>query len=403
MQSMIRRSSAVACALLGLTLGWTTAACRETPPVPVAERLDPPANTLVSSNAPPAPPAPSMSSAPLAPPTASAPEPTSSAGAPPVLGNDLVKRAEKCLEDPLCSLEDAARLLFQADSAGASEMDCFRLYYGIAVPVDLPRARACFERSVGREKGCGDQSPGLHRIYLASMLVDGQGGLRETERGKQILGDCYPDMSVSIVREEAAKRAVSDPPAPPLDFCKDIGGTTLSMQGCGMVDSNKAAFEAQKTMKILAPQLDVEGRALARKAAAAWTTFAEKDADDTSDIYRGGSMRSLIYLTGRTKRERERAEALRSLFEYSPGQDDPAIADKELDRVYRAALSSRADDEARKLLAAAQAAWRVYRTAEVAFHRRALGKQHGESAVARDIAARLARRRIAMITEPREP
>ena len=94
---------------------------------------------------------------------------------------------------------------------------------------------------------------------------------------------------------------------------------------------------------------------------------------------------------------------MRSLFEYSPGQDDPALADKDLDREYRAALSNKADDEARKLLTAAQAAWRQYRTAEVAFYRRALGKKHGESAVARDITARLARRRIAMITEPREP
>jgi uncharacterized protein YecT (DUF1311 family) len=271
------------------------------------------------------------------------------------------------------------------------------------VPVDLPRARACFERSVSRNQSCGDQSPGLDRIYLASMLVDGQGGPRETERGKQLFAGCYEDISVSGVREEADKRAGSDPPAAPLDFCKDVGGTTLSMQGCGMIDSNKAAFEAQKTMKILAPRLDAEGLALARKAATAWATFAAKDADDTSDLYRGGSLRSLAYMTGQTKRERERAETLRSLFDYSPGQDDPVIADKDLDRAYRAALSSRGDDEARKLLAAAQAAWRLYRTAEVALYRRALGKQHGESAVVRDITARLTRRRIAMITEPRVP
>jgi uncharacterized protein YecT (DUF1311 family) len=397
---MIRDPRAMACVLLGLTIASTTAACRAADvPVPVAESAETSASALVSSDAPPEPPAPTT-----APSASVAPaDPTRSVGATPLQGNDLVKKAEQCLDDPRCGLEDAARLFLQAADARATDMDCFRLYHGVGVPIDLPRARACFERSVSAEKGYRGSSPSLERLFLGSMLFDGQGGPRETERGKALFVDCFEDSSVSWLRQEADQRAADgDPSLDPLDFCDDIGGTTLSMQRCGALELNKAAFEAQKAMKALAPQLDAEGIVLARKAAAAWSTVAVKDAEEWSDIYRNGSIRSLIYLGRRAAREHDRAKALQSLFDYAPGQDDPAIADKDLDREYRAALASR-DAEGKKLLVAAQAAWRTYRTAEVAFYRRALGKRRDEAAVARDITARLTRARIAALTEPREP
>lgn len=397
---MIRDPRAMACVLLGLTIVSITAACRDTDlPVPVAESPEKSASPLASSDAPPEPRAPTT-----APSASAAPsDPAPSVGAPPIQGNDLVKKAERCLDDPRCSLEDAARLFLQADDARATDMDCFRFYYGVGVPMDLPRARACFERSVSAEKGYSGSSPSLERLFLGSMLVDGQGGPRETERGKGLFVDCFEDGSVTWLRQEADQRSVgADPSRDPLDFCDDIGGTTLSMRRCGSLELNKAAFEAQKAMKTLAPRLDAEGIVLATKAAAAWSKVAEKDADEWSDTYRNGSMRSLIYVGRQAGREHDRAKALRSLFDYAPGQDDPSIADKDLDREYRAALASR-DAEGKKLLVAAQAAWRTYRTAEVALYGRALGKQHDEAAVARDITARLTRARIAALTEPREP
>jgi uncharacterized protein YecT (DUF1311 family) len=391
---MIRRPSALARVLLAFTIASTAAACHEDElPVPVAESADP--SPLASPAEPPAPTAaPSASVAPS--------DPAPSIGAPPVRGNDLAKRAEQCLDDPRCSLEEAARLLLQADAARATDIDCFRHYYGVGVPIDLPRARACFERSVSAEKGHQGSSPSLERLYLGAMLADGQGGPREIERYRGLFVDCFEDASVTWLRQEADQRAAGADPSPaPLDFCDDIGGTTLSMQRCGSLEVDKAVFEAQKSMKILAPHLDDEGLALARKAAAAWSTVAAKDADEWSDTYRNGSMRSLIYVGRLAGREHDRAKALRSLFDHAPGQDDPAAAEKELDREYRAALATR-DAEGKKLLVAAQAAWRAYRTAEVAFYRRALGQQHGEAAVAKDTTARLTRARIAVLTEPRE-
>src|SRR5690349_7253304 len=98
--------------------------------------------------------------------------PTSSAAAlpPGTTGVSLAEKAEACWASSTCSLEEAARLFQQADDAGAIPMNCFSFYYAMGVPADPKRARACFERHVQQEKGCGHQSPMFERIYLAAML-----------------------------------------------------------------------------------------------------------------------------------------------------------------------------------------------------------------------------------------
>ena len=87
------------------------------------------------------------------------------------------------------------------------------------------------------------------------------------------------------------------------------------------------------------------------------------------------------------------------IFEYTLGTDDPAEAEKALDKEYRAVVAAAPDGENKKLLADAQSAWRVYRTAEVALYRRALGAKLGEAAVERDLRARLARARIVTVKD----
>jgi uncharacterized protein YecT (DUF1311 family) len=381
--------------------------CREEPPLPQPEPLAlsnrsapagsiPPA--LPAAPAPADAPSPSTSASPESPPT-----PSASPSVPVSDPDALAKKAEICWEDPLCTLEEAARLYTLAADAGAPQIDCFRFYYGVGVPTDHRRARACFERAVKREGGCDDQSPSLSRIYLAAMGIDAQGGPRAIEQARALVSTCFKDMSVQGLLDAADEREGGSAGAEPIDFCKTIGGTTLSMMGCGQLALNKSTFEGQEAMKAIFPRLDGDGRRLAQRAAAAWSAFAEKEADRRSDMYRGGSLVPLAYVNRRAGLEGERAAAIRSLFDHTPGQDDLAAADRELEAARRAEAANAQDAEARKLLASAQAAWRAYRKAEVDLYRRALGKQHGEDVVARDISARLAKQRAAMLREVVDP
>jgi hypothetical protein len=149
-------------ALLPLVLSSLLAAsaCNPVPPVIVAE--PPPAEAAPLASA-----APEVTAASAKVGGAQAPKT-------PVDGAALLAQAEKCLADPACDDATADALYRNADDAGA-KVDCFRFYYGIGVAKDPARARACFERQV-QPGGCEGSSPTLDRAYLATMLLDGQGG-----------------------------------------------------------------------------------------------------------------------------------------------------------------------------------------------------------------------------------
>lgn len=378
--------------ILAAALGSLGASCKETPvvkpePLPTSTQTTAPTTTTTARVEV----APTASEAST---SAAAAGPSAEALPPGVTGVSLAQKAETCWASPTCPLDEATALFHQADRAGATPMNCFRFYYAMGVPASPDRARRCFERMVKEEKGCGKESPSFERTYLAAMLLDGQGGPAALDRSKELLKDCLDDMSVTGLREEITKREAGDKPGKPLDFCEDIGGTTLSMRWCAALDEARGEFEEHKLMKALGAKLDADGLVLAKKAAAAWLDYADKDAYYATDMYRNGSLRPQLTTGRRAAREKERRDALQMIFEYTLGSDDPAEAEKALDKEVRAAAAAATDAESRKLLADAQSAWRAYRAAEVAFYRRALGKKLGEREVERDLRARLARARI---------
>lgn len=344
-----------------------------------------------SSAAAPAPPPSASASA-----TASAPPPS------PEAAREMLARAEKCFLDLQCSPAQAEALYRGADDGGAPGVSCFAFYYGINVTRDLPRARACFERQVKAGPACNGSSPDLDRMMLASMLIDAQGGSAEPERAMALLAGCFEDASVQGIKEQAQKRRDLAPSREPLDFCKDEGGTTITIGQCHLVETQRLQANRLRVEREIAPRLDADGKRLSVKAQEAWSAFAAKQAEANADRYRGGSLQSNAQRSGQNELEQRRVEALSHLFEYrlSPGAD-PAAADRAVEGAYKEARQG--DAHHAKLFEAARAAWKRYRDAEIALYVHLFGKGLGEREVKRDVQAMLTKGYQAILEDAVKP
>ncbi len=336
----------------------------------------------------------SASPAPAARPTASA-----RAKATPEAAAAMLARAEKCLADSACT-EDADALYRQADDAGAKDVSCLRFYYGIGITRDLARTRACLERQVDGK--CGGSSPDLGRLYLAAMLIDAQGGPADAARAKALFTDCFHDAAVTGVLAEVAKRSQPDPKRAPLDFCNDIGGTTLSMGECRGVERDRADAERIRVEKLYFPKLDAAGKKLAASARDAWNQSVEKESAIFYDVYKGGTIRSNVTAGHENALQTYRAEAMAHLFAYKPNPGaDPARAESDMEKAYVEACKG--DAERKKVCAASRKAWTAYRDAEVALYVHVHGASLGEQDVARDVKTTVTRKYQAGLEELRAP
>ncbi len=376
---MLTRCSIHPAVALSLALAACNASSVSVTPEPTAPPAPsaPPARPAISNSAPPVASATPGGAAPRA------------ATMSPAEAKALLARADRCLADPACT-DDVDALYRRADDAGAPGVSCFRFYYGIGITKDLPRARACFERQVQAGPACDKSSPDLDRLYLASMLVDAQGGPADATRAQALFTDCFADASVQSVLEEVPKRSQPDPARAPLDFCADIGGTTLSMGQCHGVEQDRVAAERGRVDRLLFPRLDAEGKMLAVAARAAWSAFASKEGDVRGDTYRGGSLQSNAAVRHENELQKQRAEAMAHFFDYKPSAGaDLQKAERDLETAYQAASSR--DAQRGKLCAAARKAWTAYRDAEVALYVHVHGAGPAAKDVARDVRTRLTR------------
>jgi uncharacterized protein YecT (DUF1311 family) len=365
-------------------------ACSSSVPVspePAVTAVGPTVAALTASSSPPL----------TSPPAAARPRSTAT----PAEAAALLAHADKCLADFACT-EDADALYRAADDAGAKDVSCFRFYYGTGITKDLGRARACFERRIAAVAGCGGSSPDLDRLYLASMLVDAQGGPADAARAEALFADCFKDAAVGGVREEVPKRAQPDPARAPLDFCQDIGGTTLSIGACLMVEQGRVVARRIQVEKLILPRLDAAGKKLAEKARAAWDDAAANEAAISYDVHKEGSIRSIAYTSRQNALLTRRAEAMAHLFddELSAGAD-LAGAERDLGKAYAEACKQDADRK--KVCAASRGAWTAYRDAEVALYVHVHGASLGDKDVARDVKITLTRQYQADLEDVLKP
>jgi hypothetical protein len=325
------------------------------------------------------------------PPAASSAPPSASAVA--AAGRELLAQARRCVADPQCPPGEAEALYRRADDAGATGVSCFAFYYGIGIAPDLPRARACFDRKARLETACGGAPAGLDRLYLAAMLIDGQGGDADATRARELLVDCFADLGADGISQEARRRATQDATRPPLDFCRDIGGTSLTVGECRGIDRDRAAAARRRVERVLGPRLDAQGKALADRARDLYSAFARLEAEAFSDKHRGGVGRSNAQDAHENAVEQQRLDALARLDDPRV-TGDPLEAGRGLHNAYRAA--SKGDADHQRLYAAAREAWKAYRAAEVALYAHLFP---ADPEVRRDVGAALDRRYQALLEE----
>ncbi len=306
----------------------------------------------------------------------------------PTRARSLLADRDRCLRDTSCSRNEVARLTIAAADAGAST-DCDLFYYGGVVPVDLARARTCYLREVEHDH-CGGSSPSLARVELATMMFDGQGGpkappgaIRATVEG------CFEDGSIDWMLAPTAStiRSTLTPPNRPIDFCNDIGGTTLSMEACADSRIDRAETDRLLIRKDLAVKLSRPALAEEGAAAAAFDAFARAASELAADDARGGTMAGLDFSSELEHLIDARNAALAALSASPAATEVDRI---ESARALQTALTrarAKADPDRAGLIAQPLLACQSGQRAEIGFEKEVFGSADAQKAE-RDAATR---------------
>jgi hypothetical protein len=304
-------------------------------------------------------------------------------------------RAETCLADPRCPASEADRLFVAADDAREQGVDCFRFLDGAGTRKDLTRGRACLERSVGTSK-CEQSSPDLDRAALATMLLRGIGGARDTARVRALLADCYADLTTQGLLLEADGKSTPDakPQAASETFCEGLFGTTLTGNECMLHRRTLEETRVALAAKRVALGLDAPAVRLLMDASRAYAAYTSAMGRFVYEVYIEGSLRNQQALGTELALMASRAKTLRELDHFvAPETSAEAVTRAEATAAAALAAVPRSTAGERSELAKAEDAWAAYRDAEKRFLVQAFGAKQGREKVERAARALLAEKR----------
>ncbi|MFO0613803.1 MAG: hypothetical protein U0414_14520 [Polyangiaceae bacterium] len=299
------------------------------------------------------------------------------------------REASACLADPRCALDEARRLYAEALDRG-SVASCELFYRGVVVEKDWLRARACFERRFSLGAGCEGDSPSLDRMTLATMLLDGQGGPKAPPRVGALLRGCYEDVS----REELERTVAALPTDhAPVDFCHDVGGTTLTMNDCALEDLNQARIERSLARKVLGARLDASVLVAEEALAAMLEPYVAAEVESAVFPVSTGTLAPLVRMGAEASDRSDYAAYLRALAEGG----SLLAAKPDVEALERAALAEtleRATDPTwQRLIEASEAAFQRFLKAAASFETQIFGAAAADDARARLLPWRVARLR----------
>jgi hypothetical protein len=290
------------------------------------------------------------------------------------------KRAEDCLRDAACSAARASTLFIAASDGNDPALDCFRFADGAGVPRNLRRARACLEHRA-KEMACGGSSMSLETAVLASQRIDGIGGPRDGTGARALVDGCFDDAAREALLEHAAKKD-HDPQTPPVDFCKDIGGTTITMDECGARDRENAETARALQTKALFESLDAQGKELFVASDTAYSDYVTAMGSFAYEVYIEGTIRGAMSLAAEASLTAARMRDLEA-FPRFVAKDLPANEVASAYAASKAALAGVATTTPAEkgALEKTQQTWVAYRDADVAFYAHVFGPKQGEERV----------------------
>jgi hypothetical protein len=298
------------------------------------------------------------------------------------------ERAEACLARPTCPSAEAARLFVAAADARDPTVDCLRFLDGAGTPRDLPRGRACLERQADALE-CGGSSMSLETAELALLRVDGIGGKADIDGARGLVNGCFDDVSREGILEHAAAKE-RDPRAPPVDFCKDIGGTTITNDECEARRGKNSDAERQLQAKALVEGLDPAGRELFAKSDQAFEDYVGAVGDYVYEVHIDGTIRGAMALSAENKLKAARVHDLAAFPRFVAKDTSPKEVEAAARRRAAALGRVHAGTAAEKAaLLKTEEKWEAFRDAEVALYAHAFGPSQGAERVEATVRARL--------------
>ena len=286
------------------------------------------------------------------------------------------KRAEDCLASPTCPAAEAARLFVAASNAKDPTVDCFRFVDGMGTDRDLTRARACFENRA-KTLECAGSSAGIETAELAMMRIDGVGAAADIAAARALLKDCFDDMTRSGILDHATAKE-RDPKTPRGDFCKSIGGTTITTNECMARDNKNTDTKRQLEAKTVVAGLDEPGKKLFAASEKAYSDYVAAMGAFVFEVNIEGTIRGALSLGEEQGLKTNRAKELADFTKFvatKVSAKETEVAERNLAAALaKVAVTTRAQREA---LQKTQSAWTLYRDADLALYEHVFGAKQG--------------------------
>ncbi len=282
----------------------------------------------------------------------------------------LFARAETCLLEPMCAAEEADRLFQAADDASEPDVACLHFADANGTKKDVARARRCLERTAGPLACEGGSSASLALAELTVYRIDGLGGPQDVRAARAALLPCADDLTRRGVLDHADAKE-KNPATAAMNFCKDYGGTTLTSNECVTRAKGHDLTRAALQAKTVFATLDANGKQAFIVANEAYAAYVAAMGAYVYEVSKDGSVRNVAA----TSKERDllarRTSELSKLTRVVPkasANGELTKAAQDVDAALSRLTARAASAELKASIAKAQAAWLVYRDAEVAFY-----------------------------------
>lgn len=176
------------------------------------------------------------------------------------------------------------------DLMSGSNDECVNAYYGIGEALDYTKAYKCFA------------SLNIYQ-YMIVMQLNGEGVPANPKKAKELL-DAWlkadPDNArsadetqmESVVEQRLNSAYVT---APKLDYCKDVAGTTYSMDFCAGVNDRMEQHNYDATMNSIRAGLNTKQAAIWDQIQVVFAEYQKAEGERLFQQYADGTIRTAVY------------------------------------------------------------------------------------------------------------
>lgn len=171
-----------------------------------------------------------------------------------------------------------------------STYTCADIYYGIGQPVDYSKAYACFK---------------AHSIYeyMIVMQLNGEGVPRDVHKAEALMQawlQADPDNANSV--DETGMEGIlngrlqdNNPNPPKVEYCKDVGYTTISMDFCAAVNDRMEQHNYDATMSSIRAGLNTQQAAIWDRMQVVFAEYQKAEGERLFQQYADGTIRGVVY------------------------------------------------------------------------------------------------------------